>query len=48
MRTQNEFDKILDDNKAELDSYLQLDNSADIEPLQSYKEKASNQAYSLD
>lgn len=41
VRTQNEFDKILDDNKAELDSYLQLDNSDDIEPLQSYKEKAS-------
>ncbi|PHR57804.1 MAG: hypothetical protein COA44_04825 [Arcobacter sp.] len=47
VRTQNEFDKILDDNKAELDSYLQLDNSADIEPLQSYKEKASAQAYEL-
>lgn len=47
VRTQNEFDKILDDNKAELDSYLQLDNSADIEPLQSYKEKASAQTYEL-
>jgi len=47
VRTQTEFDKILDDNKEELDSYLQLDNAADIEPLQSYKEKASGDAYNL-
>ena len=47
VRTQTEFDKILDDNKEELDSYLQLDNVDDIEPLQSYKDKASAQAYEL-
>jgi len=47
VRTQSEFDKILDDNKEELDSYLQLDNSPDIEPLQSYKEKASGQIHEL-
>ncbi|MDF1880010.1 hypothetical protein JHD50_01630 [Sulfurimonas sp. MAG313] len=46
IRTQNEFDKVLDDNKAELDSYLKLDN-IDTEPLQSYKEKASAQNYEL-
>ncbi len=39
--TQSEFDKILDDNRTELDSYLQLD-PAEVEPLQSYKQKASN------
>jgi len=44
--TQNEFDKILDDNKTELDSYLQLD-PADVEPLQSYKEKASGGIHEL-
>ncbi len=45
--TQSEFDKILDDNRTELDSYLQLDKSDDIEPLQSYKEKASAQVHEL-
>lgn len=45
--TQSEFDKILDDNRTELDSYLQLDKSGDIEPLQSYKEKASAQIHEL-
>lgn len=47
IRTQSEFDKVLHDNKTELDSYLRLDNSADIEPLQSYKEKASGQIHEL-
>jgi len=47
VNTQSEFDKILDDNKTELDSYLQLDKSDDIEPLQSYKEKASAQVHEL-
>ncbi len=41
--SQSEFDKLLDENKTELDSYLQLDNAAEVEPLQSYKEKASAQ-----
>ena len=45
--TQNEFDRVLEDNKTELDSYLKLDNSAEIEPLQSYKEKASGQVHEL-
>lgn len=45
--TQSEFDKVLNDNKTELDSYLRLDNPADIEPLQSYKEKASGQIHEL-
>jgi len=45
--SQSDFDKLLDENKAELDSYLQLDNSPDIEPLQSYKEKASGQIHEL-
>jgi len=44
VRTQNEFDKVLDDNKAELDSYLQLDN-IDTEPFQSYKDKASGEIH---
>jgi len=47
VRTQSEFDKILDDNKEELDSYLQLDTNVDTEPLQSYKEKASGQIHEL-
>lgn len=47
VNTQSEFDKILDDNRTELDSYLQLDKSDDIEPLQSYKEKASAQIHEL-
>jgi hypothetical protein len=47
VNTQSEFDKILDDNRTELDSYLQLDKSDDIEPLQSYKEKASAQVHEL-
>lgn len=47
INTQSEFDKILDDNRTELDSYLQLDKSDDIEPLQSYKEKASAQVHEL-
>jgi len=46
VQTQNDFDRVLDDNKAELDSYLQLDN-IDNEPLQSYKDKASANAYEL-
>jgi hypothetical protein len=44
--TQSDFDKVLDDNKNELDSYLQLDTS-DIEPLESYKEKASGKIHEL-
>jgi len=47
VNTQSEFDKVLDDNKSELDSYLKLDNTADIEPLQSYKDKASGQIHEL-
>ena len=47
INTQSEFDKILDDNRTELDSYLQLDKSDDIESLQSYKEKASAQVHEL-
>lgn len=43
--TQSEFEKLLDENRTELDSYLQLDNSPDIEPLQSYKDKASGQIH---
>ena len=39
--TQSEFDKLLDENRTELDSYLRLDNAAEVEPLESYKEKAS-------
>lgn len=39
--SQSEFDKLLDDNKTELDSYLRLDDAAEVEPLESYKEKAS-------
>lgn len=39
--SQSEFDKLLDENKTELDSYLRLDNAAEVEPLESYKEKAS-------
>lgn len=46
IRTQNEFDKVLDDNKAELDSYLELDN-IDTESFQSYKDKASGQVHEL-
>jgi len=45
VNTQNEFDKVLSDNKTELDSYLQLDEST--EALQTYKEKASAQAQEL-
>ncbi len=47
INTQSEFDRILDENRTELDSYLQLDKSDDIEPLQSYKEKASAQIHEL-
>ncbi len=43
INTQSEFDSVLDDNKMELDSYLKLDNREDVEPLQSYKEKASGE-----
>jgi hypothetical protein len=39
--SQSEFDKLLDENRTELDSYLRLDNAAEVEPLESYKEKAS-------
>lgn len=39
--SQSDFDKVLNDNKSELDSYLRLDNTEEVEPLQSYKEKAS-------
>jgi len=45
--TQNEFDRVLDDNRTELDAYLRLDNSDEVEPLQSYKEKASGQIHEL-
>ncbi len=45
--TQSEFEKVLDANKTELDSYLRLDNPSEIEPLQSYKEKASEMSYGL-
>jgi len=44
--SQSEFDRVLDDNKTELDSYLQLDSS-EVEPLQSYKEKASGKIHEL-
>lgn len=44
--TQSEFDKVLDENRTELDSYLQLDPS-EVEPLQSYKDKASGQIHEL-
>ncbi len=44
--TQGEFDRLLDENRTELDSYLQLDSS-EIEPLQSYKEKASGKIHEL-
>lgn len=47
VNTQSEFDKILDENKTELDSYLRLDNSEEIEPLQSYKDKASGQIHEI-
>lgn len=47
VRTQSEFDKVLNDNKTELDSYLRLDQSADVEPLQSYMDKASGQIHEL-
>ncbi len=43
---ESEFDQILHANKTELDSYLQLD-PANVEPLQSYKEKASAQIHEL-
>lgn len=39
--SQSEFDKLLNENRTELDSYLRLDNAAEVEPLESYKEKAS-------
>ncbi len=44
--TQSEFDKVLEENRTELDSYLQLDSS-EVEPLQSYKDKASGQIHEL-
>jgi len=44
--TQGEFDKVLDENRSELDSYLQLDAN-EVEPLQSYKEKASGKIHEL-
>ncbi len=44
--TQNDFDRVLDENRSELDSYLQLD-SHEVEPLQSYKEKASGKIHEL-
>ncbi len=44
--TQGEFDRVLDENRTELDSYLQLDAS-EVEPLQSYKEKASGKIHEL-
>jgi len=44
--TQSEFDKVLDDNRTELDAYLQLD-PADVEPLQAYKQKASGNLHEL-
>lgn len=47
IETQSDFDKLLDENRSELDSYLQLDSSPDVEPLQSYKDKASGQIHEL-
>lgn len=44
--TQSDFDRVLDENKSELDSYLQLDSN-EVEPLQSYKEKASGKIHEL-
>ncbi len=44
--TQSDFDRVLDENKTELDSYLQLDSN-EVEPLQSYKEKASGKIHEL-
>ncbi len=44
--TQNDFDRVLHENKTELDSYLQLDSN-EVEPLQSYKEKASGRIHEL-
>ena len=40
--TQSQFDEILDDNRAELDSFLQIDADKD-DSLFSYKEKVSKQ-----
>lgn len=45
--TQSDFDKVLNENKSELDSYLRLDNTEEVEPLQSYKEKASGLIHEL-
>lgn len=44
--TQSDFDRVLDENRSELDSYLQLDSN-EVEPLQSYKEKASGKIHEL-
>ncbi len=44
--TQSDFDRVLDENRTELDSYLQLDSN-EVEPLQSYKEKASGKIHEL-
>jgi len=47
VETQSDFERLLDENRTELDAYLQLDKSPDIEPLQSYKDKASGQIHEL-
>ena len=47
VRSQSDFEQILDDNRAQLDSYLHLDNPEEVEPLQSYKQKASSEIHEL-
>ncbi len=47
IRSQNEFEQVLSDNRAQLDAYLHLDNPDEVEPLQSYKQKASSQIHEL-
>ncbi len=42
---QDGFESILQDNQQELDAYMQIDRSKTSDPLQSYKEKASIEAY---
>lgn len=42
---QDGFESILQDNQQELDNYMQLGGQDKLDPLQSYKEKASLEAY---
>jgi hypothetical protein len=42
---QEGFESILQENQQELDSYMQIDNTKSTDPLQSYKDKASIEAY---